>query len=52
MANLQLAHWTCNRQKSNKLIPSKNVDNNNNIVTAKSNRILPLSMDWTTYRSH
>ena len=46
--NLQLAHWTCNRQKSDKLV-------NKNIVRhedeAVSNRMLPQSIDWTKYRS-
>ena len=47
--NLQLAHWTCNRQKSDKLIRSRGtVDSNQSEVL--SNRLLPQSMDWTTYR--
>ena len=46
--NLQLAHWTCNRQKSDKLIERKDIAENEEIL---SNRILPQSMDWTTYRS-
>ena len=45
--NLQLAHWTCNRQKSD------NVLNQQKSAKAKpkvvSNRLLPLSMDWTKY---
>lgn len=46
--NLQLAHWTCNRQKSDKLIEKKSFDDDqSNII---SNRVLPLSMDWTEYR--
>lgn len=47
--NLQLAHWTCNRQKSDKLIESKDNfgDNQAEII---SNRILPQSMDWSTYK--
>lgn len=45
--NLQLAHWTCNRQKSDKLLKR-----HRNAVEedAISNRILPLSRDWTQYR--
>lgn len=47
--NLQLAHWTCNRQKSDKLLHKASS------VPAEeetcSNRILPLSMDWTSYRA-
>lgn len=46
--NMQLAHWTCNRQKSDKLIQKRNIDNNEGEVI--SNRILPQSMDWTKYR--
>lgn len=45
--NLQLAHWTCNRQKSDKLIERKDISNNADIL---SNRILPQSMDWSTYK--
>lgn len=47
--NLQLAHWTCNRQKSDKLIQSRGtVDSNKSEVL--SNRILPQSTDWTQYK--
>lgn len=46
--NMQLAHWTCNRQKSDKLIEKKNnIDDGAAVI---SNRVLPQSMDWTTYR--
>ncbi len=48
--NLQLAHFTCNRQKSDKLINQKYVK----VGTADeviSNRVLPQSMVWTEYRS-
>ena len=44
--NLQLAHMTCNRQKSNKIATSKGQKANEVI----SNRILPQSCDWTKYR--
>lgn len=44
--NLQLAHWTCNRQKSDKLIERKKCGPKDEIV---SNRVLPQSMDWTKY---
>lgn len=48
ITNLQLAHWTCNRQKSDKLIERKSlISDDMNII---SNRLLPLSMDWTLYR--
>ncbi len=45
--NLQLSHWTCNRQKSDKLIERKNICDNADVL---SNRILPQSMDWTKYK--
>lgn len=46
--NLQLAHWTCNRQKSDKLVSGqKKVQKEETI----SNRILPQSCDWAAYRS-
>ncbi len=44
--NLQLAHWTCNRQKSDKLIDRHEVKELQTI----SNRVLPQSMDWRHYR--
>ena len=45
--NLQLAHWTCNRQKSDKLI-DRTVKHEEQTL---SNRVLPQSMEWTTYRA-
>ena len=45
--NLQLANWTCNRQKSDKLF--KNVEVKKPMVLG--NRNLPQSMDWTNYKS-
>lgn len=45
--NLQLAHWTCNRQKSNKLIKAKE-SRKEEVIT---NRLLPQSCDWKTYKS-
>jgi hypothetical protein len=55
MDNLQLAHWICNRKKSDKLgdaasasKPAKDGD-----ATSSSNPInstFPLSMDWSKYR--
>ena len=46
--NLQLAHWTCNRQKSDKLIrPHSKAEGEQTI----SNRVLPLACDWMAYRS-
>ncbi len=49
ISNLQLAHWTCNRQKSDKLIESRGTVNSNNSEII-SNRVLPQSTDWTKYR--
>lgn len=45
--NLQLAHWTCNRQKSDKLFKAKDGEQ----PTVIGNRNLPQSMDWRNYRS-
>lgn len=47
ISNLQLAHWTCNRQKSDKLS-----DHNEVVKTVEviSNRILPQSTRWDEYR--
>lgn len=51
--NLQLAHWKCNRAKANKLIfPVKTKKNDGEIqIVDNSNRNLPLSMDWSTYKA-
>ena len=45
--NLQLAHWICNRQKSDKIFKT----NKEKQPTVIGNRNLPQSMDWKTYRS-
>ena len=45
--NLQLAHWTCNRTKSDKLYKNT-VDNTPQQI---GNRNLPQSTDWTQYKS-
>lgn len=44
--NLQLAHWYCNRQKSDKLF-------NNNQPEPKTigNRNLPQSLNWSLYKA-
>ena len=44
--NLQLAHWTCNRQKSDKLFKV------NEIVEPKTlgNRNLPQTVSWVEYK--
>ena len=48
LENLQLAHWTCNRQKSDKLLGYNRKAENEETI---SNRVLPQSCDWTAYRS-
>lgn len=47
-ANLQLAHFTCNRQKSDKLLEDKGIITDDQEII--SNRMLPHSMNWETYR--
>ena len=44
--NLQLAHWTCNRQKSDKLIKRRDKEKDEVI----SNRVLPHTFDWKNMR--
>lgn len=46
--NLQLAHFTCNRMKSDKVLDPVPVKKDPDKI---GNRVLPLSMDWTTYRA-
>ena len=45
--NLQLAHWICNREKSDKIFKT----NKERQPTVIGNRNLPQSMDWRSYRS-
>lgn len=45
--NLQLAHWSCNRNKSDKLF--KNVADTRDMHIG--NRSLHQSMDWSTYKA-
>ena len=45
--NLQLAHWTCNRQKSDKIFKQ-----NQETKQIVGNRVLPQSMDWMAYREN
>ena len=45
MENLQLAHWHCNRQKSDKLFNSKQEE-----PKILGNRNLPKSCDWLNYK--
>ena len=48
IANLQLAHWCCNRQKSDKLLIHNRGGEVEEVV---SNRLLPQSIDWASYRA-
>ncbi|HEL1104305.1 TPA: HNH endonuclease, partial [Streptococcus equi subsp. zooepidemicus] len=45
--NLDLAHWQCNRQKSDKLFADERAGNTKII----GNRNLPQIMDWSRYKS-
>ena len=47
LENLQLSHFSCNRQKSDKLF--RNIEKKEPVVLG--NRNLPQSMDWAAYRS-
>lgn len=47
--NLQLAHWTCNRQKSDKLV-EKTIPKDMQQVL--SNRVLPHSIDWKAFHNN
>ena len=49
LSNLQLAHWTCNRQKADKL----QREDATAVVPGKliSNRNLPQSFDWANYKA-
>ena len=50
--NLQLAHWCCNRQKSDKLAQQIREAKPEEPEGAEiNNRDLPLSTDWTKYKS-
>lgn len=43
--NLQLAHWTCNRQKSDKMFNAKQEE-----PKVIGNKNLPQSIDWLSYK--
>lgn len=47
MDNLQLAHWSCNRQKSDKLF----IGSEKKEPQVIGNRVLPQSRDWAAYRA-
>lgn len=46
--NLQLAHWECNRQKSDKLFAPIERKEDEQI----GNRVLPHTVNWNAYRSN
>lgn len=49
--NLQLAHFCCNRAKSDKLnLNSETSSAQKEAAALQGNRDLPQSRDWTTYR--
>lgn len=48
MANLQLAHWSCNRQKSDKTFIETPTQKK---PTLPNNRNLPQSRDWLSYKA-
>ena len=47
--NLQLAHWICNRQKSDKVSNSEGNEGKEKINIG--NEALPWSLDWMAYRA-
>lgn len=57
ISNLQLAHFQCNRLKSDKVsVPDvqqgqQGSEDSGTITKIISNRILPQSMDWKSYRA-
>lgn len=52
LENMQLAHFRCNRLKSDKIQDdSKQRMKKNNDVVVITNRMLPQSIDWEKYRS-
>lgn len=49
LGNLQLAHWTCNRQKSDKMLMDNREDTEQQDEV--DNRNLPHFIDWKKYRA-
>jgi len=49
ISNLQLTHWTCNRQKADRL-KREGEERPTGSRDVISNRVLPQSCDWTQYR--
>lgn len=45
--NLQLAHFACNRAKSDKIVGMTDINNEKEII---SNRVLPQSINWIGYK--
>ena len=43
LSNLQLAHFPCNRQKSDKIKPGQDFSTGTELI---SNRLLPQTFDW------
>lgn len=43
LSNLQLAHFCCNRQKSDKIVAGQDFSTGRELI---SNRLLPLTFDW------
>lgn len=50
MDNLQLAHWCCNRQKSDSMGEKSKAKADKESAAFQKNRVLPQSTDWTAYR--
>lgn len=48
ISNLQLAHWSCNRTKSDKLFITPQKKEQPIVI---NNRNLPLITDWTKYKA-
>lgn len=48
LANLQLAHLSCNRQKSDKVLEQREAPASAGII---SNRNLPQSFDWKSFKT-
>lgn len=48
IANLQLAHRCCNLEKGNKIVKESRREAVDAVI---SNRILPLSVDWRSYKA-
>lgn len=47
--NLQLAHFCCNRQKSDRILADENRHKNSLVEESIDNRKLPLTIDWRRF---